>query len=104
MHARPNLSGEWWIADGQALYADGDIGDMTHEGYAIDYAKRLVLDALGLDTDDEYAELPEEYEGTWLDADNIAALLEAGGMSAQEARDTALAALDQTDSRNVALR
>lgn len=34
------LQGEWWIADGQVLYADGDIGDMNHEAYVIDSIKR----------------------------------------------------------------
>lgn len=29
--------GEWWLSDGNAMYADGDIGDMNHEMYVIDY-------------------------------------------------------------------
>lgn len=32
--------GEWWVIDGQAMYADGDIGDMNHEMYVIDYVRR----------------------------------------------------------------
>lgn len=31
-----SLYGEWWITEsGQAVYADGDVGDMNHEGYVI---------------------------------------------------------------------
>jgi hypothetical protein len=28
--------GEWWIIDSQAVYADGDIGDMSHSRYVIE--------------------------------------------------------------------
>jgi hypothetical protein len=34
------LSGEWWIIDGQALFADADIGDMNHEAYVVDSIQR----------------------------------------------------------------
>jgi hypothetical protein len=30
-----SLSGEFWIIDGNAIYADGDIGDLNHEGIVI---------------------------------------------------------------------
>jgi len=29
-------TGEWWIIDGQASFADAEIGDMNHSGYVID--------------------------------------------------------------------
>lgn len=29
------LQGEWWIIDGQAIYADADIGEMSHEAYVV---------------------------------------------------------------------
>jgi hypothetical protein len=39
--------GEWWLDDmGQTTFADGDVGDVNHEGYAFQCA-------LGLDDDDE---------------------------------------------------
>ena len=32
-----DLRGEWWIDNhGQAIFADGDVGDMNHEGYIIE--------------------------------------------------------------------
>jgi hypothetical protein len=34
------ITGEWWIIDGSANYADGDIGDMNHEMYVIDHVRR----------------------------------------------------------------
>lgn len=41
------MSGEYWLEDGTSMFADGDIGDMNHEGYAIDRAMRNVIDAAG---------------------------------------------------------
>lgn len=38
------LQGEWWIVDGQPLYADGSIGDKNHESYVIDYVQSLYAD------------------------------------------------------------
>jgi hypothetical protein len=43
------LRGEWWFEDGQAVYADGDTGDINHEGRVIDALRREILDALGVD-------------------------------------------------------
>jgi hypothetical protein len=46
-------TGEFWIQEGTAMYADGDIGDMNHEGYVIeailnnyelDYDKMMEID------------------------------------------------------------
>lgn len=38
--------GEFWLMNGQSLYADGDIGDVNHEGVVID----TILDQYNLDT------------------------------------------------------
>jgi hypothetical protein len=47
--------GEWWIDDsGNALYADGDVGDMGHEAYVIDTLTRRLLAAMDIDTCDEH--------------------------------------------------
>jgi hypothetical protein len=32
----PKVANEYWIHDGQASYADGDVGDVNHEGMVID--------------------------------------------------------------------
>ena len=47
------MRGEWWIDDsGFAMFADGDIGGMNHEGYVIDRVNRQILYHLGIDADD----------------------------------------------------
>jgi hypothetical protein len=33
-------TGEWWIMDGQAVFADADVVEMNHEAYVIDFIKR----------------------------------------------------------------
>lgn len=38
------LSGEWWIIDGSAIFADGDAGDFSHETYSIKYAQDMLMD------------------------------------------------------------
>jgi hypothetical protein len=34
------LQGEWWIIDGQAIFADGDIGDFNHDAYVINHIQQ----------------------------------------------------------------
>ncbi len=44
----PSLNGEYWITqDGSTLYADGDVGDMNHESYVVDYVQRDVAEKSG---------------------------------------------------------
>ncbi len=38
------LDGEWWIIDGKAHFADGEVGDFNHEAYVIEYAQNLLMD------------------------------------------------------------
>ena len=38
------LDGDWWIIDGIAHFADGDVGDFNHEAYVIEYAQNLLMD------------------------------------------------------------
>lgn len=52
------MRGEWWFQDGQAVFADGDVGDMNHEAYVIDALKRQLLDALGVDYS-RYDQIPD---------------------------------------------
>ena len=57
------LSGEWWIEDGQAMFADGDIGDMSHEAHVIMKLTREILDVFGVQDDSEFLkELSEYYD------------------------------------------
>lgn len=46
------LRGEWWIQDGQAVFADGDVGDMNHESYVISNLMNEIYDELGIDISD----------------------------------------------------
>lgn len=48
------IRGEYWIIDGSTNYADGDIGDTNHEGFALDHLRRRVLEAVNIDPGDEY--------------------------------------------------
>ncbi len=47
------LTGEYWIIDGEPTFADGDVGDINHEGYALDVLRREVLEALEMEPDDD---------------------------------------------------
>ena len=49
--------GEWWFQDGQAIFADGDVGDVNHESMVIDQLRREIIDELGGDSS------AEEYVG-----------------------------------------
>ena len=35
-YKKSQVRGEWWLIDGEAVYADGDVGDMNHEAYVVD--------------------------------------------------------------------
>ena len=43
--AQKQLRGEWWFIDGEARYADIDIGDMSHEMMAIEHAAGQIEDS-----------------------------------------------------------
>lgn len=43
------LRGEWWIIDGSADFADGDVGDYNHDAIAIEHAQSIVRDAMEKD-------------------------------------------------------
>lgn len=42
--AQTDLSGEWWIQDGSAMFADGDIGSYTHEAYVIETVQGEIME------------------------------------------------------------
>jgi hypothetical protein len=58
------LSGEFWIDDsGSAWSADGDIGDINHEGMVIETVTREVLDLLGIDASNhEYVNIDDQFD------------------------------------------
>lgn len=43
-----NISGEYWIIDGSAIFADGDVGDMNHEAHVISHLSETFLNILGI--------------------------------------------------------
>jgi hypothetical protein len=57
------LRGEWWIDNhGQATFADGDAGDVNHEGVVRDYLIREFLGYFDIESDEEYVEPLGKYE------------------------------------------
>lgn len=51
-----DFQGEWWIQNGQAIFAD----DMTnHELLVIDDISRALLDSIGVEIDSEYTSIAE---------------------------------------------
>lgn len=51
------LRGEWWIVNGSSLFADGDVGDMDHDAYVVQYIQNQYLE------DDSFN------HGEWIDWD-----------------------------------
>jgi hypothetical protein len=47
------IRGEYWIVDGEPLFADGSIGDMDHAAYALQHIRSLILSEFGWDDDSE---------------------------------------------------
>lgn len=46
-----SLSGEWWIQNGRAIYADGDIGDSNHRTIVISYVQSQYSDTENISWD-----------------------------------------------------
>jgi len=54
------IRGEYWIEEnGHVEYADGDVGDMNHEGIVIQRLIGEVMDMFGIYSDDEYFDWDE---------------------------------------------
>ena len=54
------IRGEYWIhEDGSTTYADGDIGDMTHEGIVIEAVIREVMESFGIYNGSEFMDWDE---------------------------------------------
>ena len=77
LNERTNLVGEWWIDNhGEAMFADGDVGDMNHEAYVIQYLTNEFLNFFGLD-DQEKGDL-SQYE------EDVADVLRSKGVITDE--------------------
>jgi ADP-Ribosyltransferase in polyvalent proteins len=48
---KKTMQGEYWLQDGHAQYAGGDIGDLNHEAIAEQYAQSDIASRLGVDID-----------------------------------------------------
>lgn len=76
------VSGEWWIIDGTAHYADGDIGDMNHEAYVVDHLAGTFLSYMDIETDGDRIGMMSEYE------DQIVRwLVDKKGITEEQAKD-----------------
>ena len=53
-------SGEFWLMDGQAMYADGDIGDMNHEAYVVQTILSNYEDEISKFYSKKYNSFPEQ--------------------------------------------
>lgn len=69
-------TGEYWICDGQAIYADGDFGDINHEGLVIQHVFSELVDEL--ENDDLFSPLAASWRRLSEDegVDTIAAVEE----------------------------
>jgi hypothetical protein len=61
------INGEYWDQNGSLVYADGDIGDFNHEAIAIQSALGLIVNEIGMYSDefgfdDIISYLKEEYD------------------------------------------
>jgi hypothetical protein len=56
------LSGEYWIIKGEAVFADVDVNDMSHEAYVIQHLARDFLNYFDIDNNDEYAQTLNNFE------------------------------------------
>lgn len=54
-----SIRGEWWIVDGQAQFADQDVGEMGHEGMAIQRITGELLNELDIQDHGEIILLSE---------------------------------------------
>jgi hypothetical protein len=84
--------GEFWLQNGQAIFADGDIGDMNHEGIVID----TILGSYDLDYD-TFPQLEQKSMDEYGDRNT---LLKELGMTDEELN----AVRDLTDAREYGLK
>lgn len=56
---KTSQTGEWWIINGQAIYANSDIGDIGHEGVVLDMVRSEIAEMMGVNLDSEYYDWDE---------------------------------------------
>jgi len=113
----PEIGGEYWIIDGDVAFADGDVGDVNHEAYAVDHARRITLDYFNQDSDGEIIDDNEmaqrissslQDEGIQFDPDQWFAAAYAFAKNAgadEKTLATLLCACDRgADAREVAMK
>jgi hypothetical protein len=111
------ITGEYWIQEGNVEYADGDIGDINHEGIAIRHAGYEILNKIGANsdwmenTDFESCIIrfaKEEGEEDKLDdvglSQYLSDKLEENGYNDDESREASKIARDIGDARDYAMK
>ena len=115
------MRGEWWIDEyGSALFADGDAGELGHEGYVLHRLADQILSVFGLAADSEQVLVTESEQelAAWFSEERQQELrgealwaavveeLEAAGTFTQTsgAREAVATARDQRDARDYAIR
>lgn len=95
-----SVQGEWWIDDnGVAMFADADIGDMSHSAYVMDMVAREILDMFDVDCHEEFCSivdnmesvfeniedgLSEEQIARWNDGEEYLVMVEYLGLEGEE--------------------
>lgn len=67
-----DLRGEWWISNGVASFADGDVGDMNHEGMVMRDAGFNVISTIEDDSRFNHISIDSEYP----DMDEVAKVID----------------------------
>lgn len=79
---------EWWLQDGRAVHADGDVGDMNHEAYVVEHVSGIFL---------RYMKIPMEHMehvGSLAELDApVSAWLQEHGVPEDEARNDPMSAM-----------
>ena len=48
------IRGEWWIINGQAIFADNNIGEMGHEAYVLESVRKEIADTMDYSVEEIY--------------------------------------------------
>ena len=108
--------GEYWIEDGSVTFADGDVGDLNHEGIALQRAQGELSTLCGFDYDGAFEDFDEALvaageeagfvgpkEGGWWQHQVISFLFKENGVELKPHEDLISVALDNGDAREYAM-
>lgn len=53
-YKKAQIRGEWWIIDGNAIFADNNIGEMGHEAYVLETVRKEIVNAMNYYAEEIY--------------------------------------------------